>query len=139
MNIFKKYFKRNTKGNKNIKKFLLIAFVLNLIQLSLVSILIVYSGESNKLKIYSNEGYYLVYSLIILIIFNVIITLTLYCFVFYKKNDEYIKENLDNIQNLNRKLREQRHDYLNHIQVIYGLLELEEFKEAKNYIGATCC
>jgi sensor histidine kinase regulating citrate/malate metabolism len=31
-------------------------------------------------------------------------------------------------------LREQRHDYLNHFQVIYGLMELKDYEEAKKYL-----
>ena len=31
-------------------------------------------------------------------------------------------------------LRKQRHDYMNKIQVIYGLLQMRRYKEAENYI-----
>ena len=32
----------------------------------------------------------------------------------------------DQMNRLNLKLREQRHDFLNHLQVVYSLLEMEE-------------
>ncbi len=35
---------------------------------------------------------------------------------------------------LNRSLRSQRHDYLNHLQVVYGLMEIGESSEAMRYI-----
>lgn len=35
---------------------------------------------------------------------------------------------------MNRELRTQRHDYLNHLQVVYGLMELEEYEELHNYL-----
>ena len=35
---------------------------------------------------------------------------------------------------LNRALRAQRHDFLNHLQVVYSLIEMEEYKEAGDYI-----
>ncbi len=35
---------------------------------------------------------------------------------------------------LNRKLRAQRHDFINHLQVVHSLIQLEEFKEASEYI-----
>ncbi len=35
---------------------------------------------------------------------------------------------------LNSTLRAQRHDFMNHLQVVYSLLELEEYKEAGEYI-----
>lgn len=43
-------------------------------------------------------------------------------------------ESMENLEGLNTKLREQRHDYLNQLQVVYGLLELEEYEEARNYL-----
>ncbi|MDY3919905.1 MAG: ATP-binding protein [Candidatus Limivivens sp.] len=44
------------------------------------------------------------------------------------------QESMENLENLNTRLREQRHDYLNQIQVVYGLLELEEYQEARDYL-----
>ena len=41
-----------------------------------------------------------------------------------------LQENFKNLEHLNLKLRAQRHEYLNEMQVVYGLLELEEYEEA---------
>lgn len=35
---------------------------------------------------------------------------------------------------LNNTLRSQRHDFLNHLQVVYSLMEMEEYQEANAYI-----
>lgn len=35
---------------------------------------------------------------------------------------------------LNRTLRAQRHDFLNHLQVVFSLIEMEEYREASDYI-----
>ena len=35
---------------------------------------------------------------------------------------------------LNTTLRTQRHDFLNHLQVVYSLMEMDEYKEACQYI-----
>ncbi len=35
---------------------------------------------------------------------------------------------------LNTTLRTQRHDFLNHLQVVYSLMEMEEYEEANEYI-----
>ena len=40
-----------------------------------------------------------------------------------------------NLEQLNSDLRAQRHDYLNHLQVVYGLMELEEYDELKGYLS----
>uniref|UniRef100_UPI0040561D8A sensor histidine kinase n=1 Tax=Acetatifactor sp. TaxID=1872090 RepID=UPI0040561D8A len=45
-----------------------------------------------------------------------------------------MQDSLTNLEALNFELRAARHDYLNHLQVVYGLLELEEYQELKEYI-----
>ena len=35
---------------------------------------------------------------------------------------------------MNNTLRSQRHDFLNHLQVVYSLMEMDEYSEASNYI-----
>lgn len=49
------------------------------------------------------------------------------------RNRSY-EESMKNLENLNLKLREQRHDYLNQIQIVHGLLELGEYEEARDYL-----
>lgn len=41
---------------------------------------------------------------------------------------------LENIEQLNQTLRSQRHDFLNHLQVVYSLMEMAEYQEANTYI-----
>lgn len=43
-------------------------------------------------------------------------------------------KSLEEITELNNILRAQRHDFLNHLQVVYSLIELNEYKEASDYI-----
>lgn len=50
------------------------------------------------------------------------------------QNQSY-QESMKNLENLNSRLREQRHDYLNQLQVVYGLLELGEYEEARAYLS----
>ena len=59
--------------------------------------------------------------------------LTLY--VSSRNQEKSYRESMENLEELNRRLREQRHDYLNHFQVIYGLLELNEYEEARKYLA----
>jgi two-component system, LytTR family, sensor histidine kinase AgrC len=40
-----------------------------------------------------------------------------------------------NVEQLNRDLRAQRHDFLNHIQVLYSLMELKEYEETATYLN----
>jgi len=38
------------------------------------------------------------------------------------------------MDDLNHTLRAQRHDFLNHLQVVYSLMEMEEYGDATNYL-----
>lgn len=55
-------------------------------------------------------------------------------YAFYQKQNNNLEESMRNLEELNTKLRAERHDYLNHLQVIYGLMELEEYEEAQKYM-----
>ncbi len=41
---------------------------------------------------------------------------------------------IEAMESLNNTLRAQRHDFLNHLQVVYSLMEMEEYAEANAYI-----
>ena len=45
-----------------------------------------------------------------------------------------VEATLESATELNRKLRSQRHDFMNHLQVVYGLMELGDYAEACEYI-----
>lgn len=49
--------------------------------------------------------------------------------------EESYRESMKNLEDLNKKLRTQRHDYLNHMQVICGLIELGEYEDARKYMA----
>ncbi|MGN0322009.1 MAG: sensor histidine kinase [Oliverpabstia sp.] len=68
-----------------------------------------------------------------LMLFSSLLTIGgLFSFTHYQ-NLSY-RESMGNLEKLNSKLREQRHDYLNQMQIVYGLLELEEYEEARDYM-----
>ena len=48
--------------------------------------------------------------------------------------NETIRESFENLGRLNDRLRMDRHDYLNHLQIIYGLMELGEYDEMNSYL-----
>ena len=52
-----------------------------------------------------------------------------------KKEMEQLQESFMHLRQLNFELRSVRHDYLNHMQVVYGLLELQEYEELKAYLA----
>jgi len=50
------------------------------------------------------------------------------------KQYENLQMSYQNLEKLNNTLRGQRHDYLNHLQVVYGLMQLEEYEELEKYL-----
>lgn len=48
-----------------------------------------------------------------------------------------IIQTLNGIDEVNRKLRAQRHDFINHLQVVHSLVQLQEYDEAAKYIATT--
>lgn len=52
-----------------------------------------------------------------------------------RQHTQLLQESYHHLEKLNSQLRTQRHDYLNHLQVVYGLLELEEYEELKKYLA----
>lgn len=114
--------------NINFKKLLRTSLGINLMQLLLIVLVIIYATQNVSADIYT-----LIFLSAGLTAFNSTLTAVGYYFILYKKENSMI-ETIGNLEGLNSKLREQRHDYLNHLQVIYGLMELDEFEEAKKYI-----
>jgi len=51
-----------------------------------------------------------------------------------QKDFNTLMESYDKTSELNNTLREQRHDFLNHIQIIHGLIEMDNHKEASDYM-----
>ncbi len=46
-----------------------------------------------------------------------------------------LKDSLSQVENLNNTLRAQRHDFMNNLQVVHSLMEMEEYSDAMDYIG----
>ena len=51
-----------------------------------------------------------------------------------RRRYENLAESYQQLQRLNTELRSQRHDYLNHLQIVYGMMELEEYQELHSYL-----
>lgn len=47
-----------------------------------------------------------------------------------------IKSSHNNLDKLNNEMRKQRHDFLNNLQVIHGLISMDCYQEAKTYIDS---
>lgn len=47
---------------------------------------------------------------------------------------QLLQDSLARLESLNHSLRAQRHDFMNHLQVVYSLVEMDEFNSAAEYI-----
>lgn len=118
------------KQTYNISKIVLISIVLNFIQVILITLFIYYKNKNS----YMIEGNFIIYVIAISIGINSIITGIIFYNLLFKKGSANLIDTIKYLEAFNKTLRAQRHDYLNHIQVIYSLMELEEYDEARNYI-----
>lgn len=79
-------------------------------------------------------SFYLIFCVILVVILTGCIVLLWRNYMKLAGRCDALRENIDNLCKLNDKLRMDRHDYLNHLQIIYGLMELEEYDEMNSYL-----
>ena len=122
----------------DIDKTIIMAIVLNLIQLGTILGIIIYFYIYNKGNILRKEyynWYILFFVFILMVMINCFFTLRDIQLLRHRDlHYKMIKSTLEELQNLNITLRAQRHDFMNHLQVVYGLMEMEEYKDATDYI-----
>lgn len=112
----------------NIKKMVAALLLINVLQFIIGLIVWTVMGST----IIHEISIYIYVSIGLMLLSSLITIIGLYFAMRYK--NENLTESIQNLEELNTKLRTQRHDYLNHFQVIYGLMELEEYEEARKYI-----
>ena len=119
--------------NPNVNKATLYAIVVNAIQIAalIVFVLFVVLGKNHDQKMLS------------------LIVIVAACMAIYgatidiqealrtrrrERTISQLQSTNDQMDALNLKLRAQRHDFLNHVQVVYSLLEMDEASEAADYL-----
>jgi sensor histidine kinase regulating citrate/malate metabolism len=112
----------------NIKKIVAALLTINVLQFLIG--LAVWIGVGSRML---GEVNIYIYLAVGLMLFSSLITIMGLYFASRYRNVN-MEESLQNLESLNTTLRAQRHDYLNHFQVIYGLMELGEYGEAKKYL-----
>ncbi len=126
------------KKKLDIKKTITTVIVLNVIQITTIIVVIFYNYIHKNIlnvqeKFYSGELF--IYLIIFIVIINSFFAVKdIRCLT--GKNDEYsmLKNTLEQLENLNKTLRVQRHDFMNHLQVVYSLMEMEEYYDSREYI-----
>lgn len=112
----------------NLKKLVGALLLINLLQFFVGLIILIIQGKT----IIDEVSIFMYLAIGLMLLSSFITILGLYFAIRYR--NDAMAESMSNLEDLNTRLRAQRHDYLNHFQVIYGLMELGEYEEAKGYI-----
>ncbi len=114
---------------KNTKQIVQILLIINAIQLAVGLCIWGYLSKTTM-----ESGEYIIFIAMGLMLLSSLVTLAGLYMALRNKDNQFV-ECLQDLEELNTTLRAQRHDYLNHFQVIYGLMELEEYEEARKYLS----
>jgi two-component system, LytTR family, sensor histidine kinase AgrC len=121
----------------NISKTIRAVIAINILQIILIAGIAMYGILSKNTQ---KENNIINLSLILtVIVFAVVLSSfitikNLYFADIYSKERDSISNTLNQMEKLNTTLRAQRHDFMNHLQVVYNLMEMEDYKEATEYI-----
>ena len=80
------------------------------------------------------KAFYLWLCAVLVVILIICIVILVRIYNRLMSRNEILRESIANLGRLNDRLRMDRHDYLNHLQIVYGLMELEEYDEMNQYL-----
>ena len=107
---------------------------LNIVQLAAISLIAIYLISNGYYFRLDNESL-LMLIIISTVILNTFLTImSVYPMIGANSQNRLLQDALLNLENMNNTLRAQRHDFLNHLQVVFGLIELDDYKDARDYI-----
>ena len=121
-------------GAVNVAKAVFTASILNALEifvlfaLMLLVLFDVFDGSAPYVKAALIAGSAL------LMINNIIAIRNLRQWSWVNSQNSMLKDSISQVETLNDRLRTQRHDFMNHLQVIYSLVEMEESDSAIKYI-----
>jgi two-component system, LytTR family, sensor histidine kinase AgrC len=126
------------KQRLNISKAIITVIILNVVQIAAILAVLLYTFLINR-QSPLDPGYYGVAFFVLVIVFSIILNSIIairdrYILQRTDFQSQLLKDTLSQAENLNHTLRAQRHDFMNHLQVVYSLMEMDEYKDAKDYI-----
>lgn len=129
--------KRKINEKIYLNKAVWVIYLVNISQIILILGLIIYSYFfKEEAKILISENMRVLFGILFIVFFiNTYITSRDINILKTLNSQYFIQEKvLNQVEDLNNTLRSQRHDFLNHLQVVYSLMEMDEYREASNYI-----
>lgn len=120
-----------------IDKLITAIIILNLAEIATIAVIFVLGGitGSNMQSFSGNGVLIIVLSALAAMIINTLAAISNRSTI-HRTHSDFIlvKDTLSRLENLNTTLRSQRHDFMNHLQVVYSLMEMEEYPSARDYI-----
>ena len=118
-------------------KTVLVIILLNLSQIALIAAVLFYLVDiGGGVRLLSNPW-------ILILTFFVLTTIVINSVAVFRNRASLLRssyqfgllqDSLSKLESLNSTLRAQRHDFMNHLQVVYSLIEMDEYISAKEYI-----
>jgi len=121
------------KRSLNLKKAAKAAVIINTLQVLAVIALSAYifheSGGLNRLEVFG------LCVIALVIVWGAFVDISdAFAAMRTGEESDMLEEALAQLEDLNVTLRKQRHDFMNHLQVVFGLIELEQKDEARAYV-----
>ena len=122
-------------GNVNVKKVSAIAIVTNALQVGLVVGMVLYVLLVPHAELDTVMAKYILVIAASVVVWGAVVDIreALSTRRLLSQLDD-MDHTIEAMESLNNTLRAQRHDFLNHLQVVYSLMEMEEYGEANAYI-----
>lgn len=122
----------------NVDKTLVTIIILRGFEIGAIAVFIIFNhvitNEMKKSNTFASEEVFLYIILLAVLLNSFMIIRDAYSTINEKKQYGVLKESLNQVEKLNITLRGQRHDFMNHLQVVYGLMDMDEYASAKEYI-----
>lgn len=125
------------KDKISIRKAIAVASIVNIVQIAALAVMLVYRYFERPYGAKNNTG------VVNMLLFFIVTAVLLNCFFIFRyaglitlsgRNFDMLNETNVQLEKLNHTLKSQRHDFMNHLQVVYSLMEMDEFEDAKAYI-----
>ncbi len=119
----------------NVRKAVTYSIVLNAVQIIAVLLLLLYLMTRNVST--QNRGEFILLMAVLgaLVCWGAVMDIhEARSAVQLQRQAEALEKTYEHLENLNQTLRAQRHDFMNHLQVVYSLIEMQESAEALDYI-----
>jgi sensor histidine kinase regulating citrate/malate metabolism len=127
--------KKIRKNKLPIFLYVLCALQLSLIAIIITSMLLFGTADTLIHGVFDMRDFGLLITLAVMAVSLILTTRVMSSIKLQEIKAQIQSDTIRNMETLNNQIRAQRHDFLNHIQVVYSLVELEEYAEASAYLN----